>query len=68
MHEMPLDDQEIVVDDLSDHLKTLRAELAQIVDDMTAINATSAAAAHYRALRICERFLTTPAAFPHDEA
>lgn len=58
MQKGPVLDQRIVFDDLTNHLLTLRAEFAQTVEDMAAINANSAAAAHYSAQRTCERFLT----------
>lgn len=47
-------------DDLTAHLETLYAELGQTIRDMEAINATSAACAHYQAQQTCARFLTTP--------
>ena len=62
MNEGPAGNPQIVVDDLTDHLLPLHAEFSQAVDDMTAINATSAASAHYAAQRTCHRFLTTPQA------
>lgn len=49
-------------DDLTPHLETLHAELGQTIRDMEAINATSAACAHYQAQQTCARFLTTPSA------
>lgn len=60
------DDRLIVDDDLADHLSLLRAEFAQTVEQMEAINATSAAAAYFRAWRACVRFHTTAAAFQSD--
>lgn len=57
MSSAPEAPQRITDDDLSDHLVALHAEFAQAVEDMEAINATSAAAAHYAAQRTCRRFL-----------
>ncbi|MGP9587222.1 hypothetical protein ACT3TB_16355 [Micrococcaceae sp. AOP34-BR2-30] len=50
--------QQIVADDLADHLLVLREEFSQTVKDMEEIRASTAAAAHYAAQRTCERFLT----------
>ena len=48
--------------ELTAHLHVLETELVGIVEEMEAINARTAAAAHYCSLRTCRRFLTTPAA------
>lgn len=56
-------DHLIIDDDLADHLSLLRAEFAHTVEQMEAINATSAAAAYFRAWRACVRFHTTAAEF-----
>ena len=53
-------ESKLVHDDFTDHLQVLHAEFQQIVQDMEAQNAINAAAAHYHAQLICERFLATP--------
>lgn len=50
-------------DELTDHLQVLHAEFEQTVQEMEAINATTAAAAYYHAQLVCERFLSTPGCF-----
>lgn len=62
MSSAPEAPQRITDDDLSDHLVALHAEFTQAVEEMEAINATSAAAAHYAAQLTCQRFLVTPRA------
>jgi hypothetical protein len=53
-------------DDLTPHLEVLREELAGILAEQEATGARHGACTHWHALRTCERFLTTPAAFqPH---
>lgn len=51
----------VIQDDFTENLLALHAEFGRVVDEMTEINATSAAAAHFAAQRTCERFLTHPA-------
>jgi len=50
-------------DELTDHLRVLRAEFEKTVHEMEAMNATTAAAAYYNAQIVCERFLFTPDCF-----
>lgn len=50
----------IIHDDLTENLLALHTEFGRVVDEMTEINATSAAAAHFAAQRTCERFLLHP--------
>lgn len=47
---------------ITEHLQALEAEFAQIVREMEALGARSAAASHYAALCTCRRFLSAPAA------
>jgi len=50
-------------DELTDHLRVLRAEFEKTVHEMEAMNATTAAATYYNAQLVCERFLFTPGCF-----
>lgn len=51
-----------MMDALTDHLKALQVELLTTIEEMEAIDASTAAAAHYSALCVCQRFLLTPTA------
>lgn len=50
--------------DLEPHLALLLAELHAIQKEQEGINATSTACAYWHAAQTCERFLTTPPAWP----
>lgn len=50
------------MDALTDHLKALQIELLTTIKGMEALDASTAAAAHYSALCVCQRFLQTPTA------
>lgn len=57
-------DPAIIDDEMTAHVWAVYVEMGEIVEQMAAINATGAAAAHHRAQQTCYRFLTTPEAFP----
>lgn len=56
----------IIHDDLTDHVWAVYVEMGEIVEELAAIEASSAAAAHLQAQQTCYRFLTSPAEFPRD--